>query len=73
MDRTTLRWILIALVGVAFLKWGLPYFTGSSQKAQSIPVESYSNAPGFIPDRLDPAPCRREGPMGPRRGGPLFN
>lgn len=55
MDRNSLlRVLAIAAAVLLFWKFGLPLITGSSDKPQSLPEESYINAPGFIPDTLDP-------------------
>ncbi|WP_172824831.1 membrane protein insertase YidC [Pajaroellobacter abortibovis] len=61
-----MRWIMIALGVLLFWKWGLPTFTGSHLKTQDIPVERYVDAPGFIPDRIDPpAPGQNIGEKAP--------
>jgi YidC/Oxa1 family membrane protein insertase len=55
MDRNTLlRWATIALLTIAFMKWGMPLLTGKHEGVtQSLPAETYSNAPGFAPDTFD--------------------
>jgi YidC/Oxa1 family membrane protein insertase len=59
MDRNTvLRWAFISLLAFAFMKWGLPYFTGKHEAStQLLPAETYVNAPGFARDRVDPVPA----------------
>src|SRR5215472_1679542 len=55
MDRNTLsRWILIALIMLG----GYWLFFGrkASEHSQEIPLETYTNAPGFSPDVLDAEP-----------------
>ncbi|MDF2694818.1 MAG: Inner rane protein translocase component YidC, long form, partial [Labilithrix sp.] len=55
MDRNSLlRVLAIAAAVLLFWKFGLPLVTGSSDKTQSVPEEAYINAPGFVPDTLDP-------------------
>jgi YidC/Oxa1 family membrane protein insertase len=55
MDRNSLlRVIVIAAAVLLFYKFGLPLFTGSNEKTQSVPEEVYTDAPGFVPDALDP-------------------
>jgi hypothetical protein len=65
MDRSTvLRWAFISILAFAFMKWGLPYFTGKHEgSGQQLPPEAYVNAPGFTPDRLA---RRRDGQRGGR-------
>ncbi|HWL85817.1 MAG TPA: membrane protein insertase YidC [Polyangiaceae bacterium] len=55
MDRNTLlRWALIAVAVLVFMKWGLPHLTGKSDhETQPVPPEVYVNAPDFVPDRVD--------------------
>ena len=56
MDRNSaLRLILIA--GLALVGWFVvkPALFGSSDKTQALPAETYVNAPGFVPDAMDPA------------------
>lgn len=54
MDRNTLvRWVVIAAAIFLFMKFGMPLLRGTD-KPQSVPLETYVNAPGFEPDELDP-------------------
>jgi YidC/Oxa1 family membrane protein insertase len=70
MDRNTvIRWIVIAAAILVFWKWGLPLVTGkSSAKVQAIPDEIYANAPGFVPDLLDPLTGEQKSPWQPPEG-----
>ncbi len=55
MDRNSvLRWAVIAIGIIVFWRFGLPLLTGDGDKPQALPVESYVNAPGFVPDVVDP-------------------
>lgn len=55
MNRNSLlRVLLIAAALLLFWKFGLPLFSGSHDKTQSVPEEVYSNAPGFTPDTVEP-------------------
>jgi YidC/Oxa1 family membrane protein insertase len=64
MDRSTvLRWLVIAAAVFLFWQFGLPLITGKSDKVQSLPDETYVDAPGFVPDVLDP-----HGPHEPTEG-----
>ena len=55
MDRNSLlRVLLIAGAVLLFWKFGLPKITGSGEKPQELPAESYVNAPEFVPDPIDP-------------------
>jgi YidC/Oxa1 family membrane protein insertase len=55
MDRNSiLRVVVIAAALILFWKFGLPLITGSNDKPQQLVEESYVNAPGFVPDRIDP-------------------
>jgi YidC/Oxa1 family membrane protein insertase len=68
MDRSSvLRWVVIAGAILLFWQFGMPLITGSSDKVQSLPDESYANAPGFVPDVLDP-PASPERPNAPPEG-----
>lgn len=68
MDRNSLlRVVAIAAAVLLFWKFGLPLITGSSDKPQSLPEESYVNAPGFVPDALD-APVEPGKPNKPVEG-----
>ncbi len=68
MDRNSLlRVLIIAAAVLVFWKWGLPLFTGSSDKPQSLPEEAYVNQPGFVPDALDP-PAEPGKPNKPAEG-----
>jgi YidC/Oxa1 family membrane protein insertase len=55
MDRNTIsRWLLIAVVlGVGY--W-LFFRKGASEQAQLVPQETYVDAPGFAPDKIDVQP-----------------
>src|SRR5689334_3089926 len=56
MDRNSLlRVVAIAAAVLLFWKFGLPLVTGSSDKTQFLPEESYVNAPDFVPDAMDPS------------------
>jgi YidC/Oxa1 family membrane protein insertase len=68
MDRNSiLRVAAIAIAVLVFWKFGLPLFTGSSDKPQSLPEEAYVNAPEFVPDLLDP-PVEPNKPNKPAEG-----
>ena len=68
MDRNSLlRVLVIAGALLLFWKFGLPMITGSNEKPQSLPEESYVNAPGFVPDKLDP-PLEQGKPNAPPEG-----
>lgn len=75
MDRNSILRMLL-IVGAAFLFWkfGLPKITGSGDKPQALPAESYVSTPDFVPDALDP-----NGPPKPPAGelckieGPRFD
>lgn len=55
MDRNSLlRLLVIAAAALLFWKFGLPMFSGSSEKPQAVQEEVYTNAPGFIPDAVEP-------------------
>ena len=55
MDRSSVaRLLVIAAAVILFWKFGLPLITGGGDKAQTIPDETYVNAPGFVPDVIDP-------------------
>jgi YidC/Oxa1 family membrane protein insertase len=69
MDRNAvIRWIVIAAVMLVFWKWGLPLITGKSDKVQTIPPETYVNAPGFVPDKDDPTTPDHPGAWEPPEG-----
>ncbi|MFO0676637.1 MAG: membrane protein insertase YidC [Polyangiaceae bacterium] len=54
MDRNAvLRWSLIALIVLAAWKWGPSLFGAKGGDVQALPAETYVNAPGFAPDRVD--------------------
>ena len=54
MDRNTVvRWVVIAAAIFLFMKFGMPLIQGKD-KPQSVPAETYVNAPAFAPDLLDP-------------------
>jgi YidC/Oxa1 family membrane protein insertase len=52
-----LRVVLIAGAILILWKFVLPHFTGSNDKPQSASLadESFVNAPGFVPDPIDPS------------------
>jgi YidC/Oxa1 family membrane protein insertase len=56
MDRNSLlRWVVIAAALLLFWKFGMPLMNGGSKdKTQEVAAETYANAPGFVPDDLDP-------------------
>lgn len=55
MDRSSVvRFALIAVAAILFFKFGLPAITGNKDKVQQLPEERYANAPGFVPDAVDP-------------------
>jgi YidC/Oxa1 family membrane protein insertase len=55
MDRNSvLRWVVIAAAILLFWKFGMPLISGSNDKGQMVPTEAYANAPGFVPDAVDP-------------------
>lgn len=68
MDRNSLlRVLAIAAAVLLFWKFGLPLITGSSEKPQALPEESYVNEPSFTPDRMDP-PVEKDQPNSPAEG-----
>ncbi|HVJ94720.1 MAG TPA: hypothetical protein VM580_33265, partial [Labilithrix sp.] len=68
MDRNSLlRTLVIAAALLLFWKFGMPLITGSNDKPQAVPEEVYSNAPGFVPDTLDP-PVEKNEPNKPVEG-----
>ncbi len=55
MDRSSFtRVALIAAALLLFWVYGLPLLRGKSDATQAVPAETYANAPGFVPDVLDP-------------------
>ena len=55
MDRNTLlRWVVIAAAILLFWKFGMPLISGKKDAGPQLPQEVYVNAPGFVPDRVDP-------------------
>ncbi len=69
MDRNAvIRWIVIAAVVIVFMTWGWPLITGKNHKVQSIPEETYTNAPGFVPDTLDRPTTEHPGAWEPQEG-----
>src|ERR1700733_3415614 len=55
MDRSSFaRVALIAAALLLFWLYGLPALRGKSDATQAVPAETYANAPGFVPDALDP-------------------
>ena len=68
MDRSSfLRVAVIAVVLIVGWKFILPLFTGSNDHPQQLPAEVYVDAPGFVPDRLDP-PVEQGKPNAPEEG-----
>lgn len=53
-NNAALRWILIAVAGLAFAYFGWPMITGKNKAQQPVPAEVYANAPDFAPDKIDP-------------------
>jgi YidC/Oxa1 family membrane protein insertase len=69
MDRNAvIRWIVIAAVMLVAWKWLIPAVTGKSDKLQAVPEETYVNAPGFVPDKLDAPAPDHPGPWDPKEG-----
>ena len=61
MDRNSLlRVLAIAGALLLFWKFGMPLISGSNDKVQALPSEEYVNAPGFVPDVLDPPAVANE-------------
>jgi YidC/Oxa1 family membrane protein insertase len=55
MDRNrVLSWVVIAAALLLFWKFGMPLVSGNKDKGQQVTTELYANAPGFVPDDLDP-------------------
>jgi YidC/Oxa1 family membrane protein insertase len=68
MDRSSvLRWLFIGLLAIAFWKWGPQLLGSKSGSEQALPVETYINAPDFIPDAVDP-PGETNKPWQPPEG-----
>ena len=56
MDRNSLlRVAAIAAALLLFWKFGMPLISGKQAEVQNLPAEAYINAPGFVPDVIDPA------------------
>ncbi len=56
MDKNSLlRVAAIAAAILLFWKFGMPLINGKQGEVQNLPAESYVNAPGFVPDIIDPA------------------
>jgi YidC/Oxa1 family membrane protein insertase len=69
MDRSSLaRVALIAVAILLFWFYGLPALRGKTDAAQAIPVETYANAPDFVPDAIDPPASGQKGPWQPPAG-----
>src|SRR5690242_8239650 len=70
MDRNTLiRWVIIAVAGLAFYRFVWPALTGNrAETHQAIPAETYVNAPDFTPDRFDPMGPDQKEPYAPAEG-----
>ncbi len=57
LDRdTVVRWVVIAGGLLLFYLYGWPLLHGSSERAglDPVPAERYVDAPGFVPDSIDP-------------------
>ena len=55
MDRSSvLRLAVIAVAVILFMKFGWPALSGSDDKPQALPDETYVDAPGFVGDAVDP-------------------
>jgi YidC/Oxa1 family membrane protein insertase len=72
MDRSSLvRVALIAVALLLFLQVGWPALTGKGGTGQkNVPFESYANAPGMVPDPVDPLSEGQSGPWRPQEGTP---
>jgi YidC/Oxa1 family membrane protein insertase len=72
MDRSSLlRVALIALALLLFLQVGWPALTGKGGSGQkNVPFESYLNAPGMVPDPVDPPQEGQAGGWKPQGGTP---
>jgi YidC/Oxa1 family membrane protein insertase len=70
MDRNTvLRWIVIAGAILLFWKFGLPLITGKKEgETQSLPPQTFVNAPDFVPDTFDPLTGDQKTPWQPQEG-----
>lgn len=69
MDRSSLiRTVGIFLAILLFWKYGLPLITGKHDTVQSIPGETYVNAPDFVPDAFDPPQEGHDWPWKPQEG-----
>jgi YidC/Oxa1 family membrane protein insertase len=69
MDRNAvIRWIVIAVVVFVAWKWVLPAVGGKSDKRQDVAEETYTNAPSFTPDVLDPSTPEHPGRWEPKEG-----
>lgn len=61
MERSSsvLRWAIIGIALLVLWKWVLPGIMGKDDgggQAAKLPPETYVNAPGFVPDVVDPVP-----------------
>ncbi len=67
MERSSFaRVALISLALLLFWVYGLPLLRGKSDSTQSVPPETYVNAPGFAPDAIDqPRPGEEPAPATP--------
>lgn len=55
MERSALlRWLVIGAALLLFWKFGMPMLRGE-HKEQNVPQETYVDAPGFAPDKVDGA------------------
>ena len=71
MDRSTIvRWVVIAVAVIVFWKWGMPLLSGKggSDSVQNVPAETYTNAPDFTPDVIDPLSGDQKEAWSPKEG-----
>jgi YidC/Oxa1 family membrane protein insertase len=68
MDKNSLlRVLAIAAALLLFWQFGMPLIRGKQTEVQNLPAESYVNAPGFVPDVIDP-PAKDNEPNKPGEG-----
>lgn len=68
MDKNSLlRVAAIAAAILLFWKFGMPLIHGEKGEVQSLPAETYIDAPGFTPDVVDP-PANPNEPNAPAEG-----
>ncbi len=70
MDRSTIvRWVVIAVAVIVFWKWGMPLLSGKGGgSAQNVPAETYTSAPDFTPDVIDPLTGDQKETWSPKEG-----